>query len=235
MPLVSPTHLLLLVGGLLLLASPLQSVSRHQEGHQAIRWPGVLSMVAVTALGGFFLSYISVFADPAARVPLTTIPEGAPGHLEAEMPVIVGLASYLVTTTLLVVSVIWLRRHGHLPIGALTVLVAGVALGSAALTELQYLWPAVGAVAGAAVVDVAAVRADRRWGGVQIALLLGVGIPAGVWAGQLVGVAATGLLAWPVQMWLGTLVLASLGGLAIGLVSKDRVASSNLDRTFAGP
>ena len=66
-------------------------------------------------------------------------------------------------------------------------------------------------------------------------LLLGVGIPAGVWAGQLVGGAATGLLAWPVQMWLGTLVLASLGGLAIGLVSKDRVASSNLDRTFAGP
>ena len=90
--LVSPTHLLLLVGGLLLLATPLRSVSRHQESHQAIRWPGVLSMVAVTALAGFFLSYTSVFADPAARVPLTTIPEGAPGHLEAEMPAIVGLA-----------------------------------------------------------------------------------------------------------------------------------------------
>jgi hypothetical protein len=42
-------------------------------------------------LAGFFLSYLSVFADDAATVAPTRIPEGAPGHRQAENFTIVGL------------------------------------------------------------------------------------------------------------------------------------------------
>lgn len=51
--LVSPTHLVLLAGGLLLILSPFRA-----EPHQ-IRvwaWPAVLSLAAATALVAFFLS-----------------------------------------------------------------------------------------------------------------------------------------------------------------------------------
>ena len=217
--LVSPTHLLLLVGGVLLLSSPFRSVSRRSEPRIALAWPAVLSMTAVTALGGFFLSYVSVFVDPAARLALTSIPEGAPGHNEAEIPAAAGLAAYLVTTALLVVSALWLRGHGRLGPGALPALVAGAAFGGAALTRFEFLWPAVGAVAGAAVADSALRWSERRWGPGQDLSRMGALLPAGVWSGQLVGLAAAGLLAWPVQMWLGTIALATLGGLAVGLVA----------------
>jgi len=66
--LVSPTHLVLLVGGMLLLTSPLRAVVHRNGGRLPVTvragWPALAAVAASVALAGFFLSYLSVFVDP---------------------------------------------------------------------------------------------------------------------------------------------------------------------------
>jgi hypothetical protein len=94
--LVSPTHLLLLTGGTLLLTSPLRAAAATDRD----RWPAVVSMAAATSLAGFFLSYVSVFADPGAREPLHNLPTDLPEHRAAELPVIAARVQGVVATLL---------------------------------------------------------------------------------------------------------------------------------------
>src|SRR4051794_7166721 len=58
--LVSPTHLVLLAGGALLLSGPLRAAIQRFGAlpHRvADAWPAVVSLGTVAALAGFFLSY----------------------------------------------------------------------------------------------------------------------------------------------------------------------------------
>jgi hypothetical protein len=200
--LVSPTHLLLLIGGVLLLTSPLRAATRTPTKH---RWPAVVSFASATSLAGFFLSYVSVFADPGAREPLVTIPEGLPEHRAAELPAVAGLGGYLVSTVLLVVPVLYLRRRRLLPPGSVTVLVGAVAIPAATLSQLVFLIPAVAALAGASVVDLI-LTIRPKLADAAVASL----IPALMWAGQLVGLASIGNLQWPPELWAGVVVLTAL-------------------------
>jgi hypothetical protein len=108
---VSPTDLILLTGGVLLLSSPLRAALA--SGPRVLPRSAVQSVAAVAALTAFFHSYVSVFTEPGSVTPLTTIPEGAPGHQTAELPAVARLGGYPVTTLLLVVPVIYLRRTGR--------------------------------------------------------------------------------------------------------------------------
>lgn len=148
--LVSPTHLLLLTGGVLLMASPLRAAVADAA---AGSWPAVVSIAASTALTGFFLSYLSVFSDPGGREPLLAIPEGMPGHRAGELAAAAGLGGYLISTLLLVVPVLLLRRHSRLPHGAVMTLTSLLALPAAMLSQFTFLVPAVTAIAGACVVE----------------------------------------------------------------------------------
>ena len=200
--LVSPTHLVLLGGGLLMILSPFRGQPRHGR---TWTWPVVLSLAAATALVGFFLSYVSVFTEPAAREVLSSIPEGAPGHRAAELPAVAGLGGYLVTTLLFVAPLISLHRRRRLPTGTVAVVVAAVALPAAFLSNLAFIAPALCAVVGAVVVDLL-LHAYPALPDVALAGLL----PVLAWAGQLAGLAALGLLAWPPELWAGVVVLTAL-------------------------
>ena len=54
--LVSPTHLLLLTGGVLMITSPLRAATAR-SGVPQRRWPAVAALSVAAALVGFFLSY----------------------------------------------------------------------------------------------------------------------------------------------------------------------------------
>lgn len=81
--LISPTHLLLLGGGTLLVLSPARAWWLGDG--DAVPWPAVVSAATATALAGFFISYVSVFASPLAVFRLMSLPEGSPGHQAAEL------------------------------------------------------------------------------------------------------------------------------------------------------
>jgi hypothetical protein len=199
--LVSPTHVLLLTGGVLLLTCPLRTAAATGKD----RWSAVVSLAAATSLAGFFLSYASVFADPGAREPLVTLPEDLPEHRAAELPVIAGLGGYLVCTVLLVAPVLYLRRRSLLPPGSVAILVSAVAIPAATLSQLVFLTPAMAAVAGGSLVDLIL----TIWPGLPDPLLASL-VPALMWTGQLFGLAGSGQLRWPPQLWAGVVVLTAL-------------------------
>jgi hypothetical protein len=175
------------------------------------------SVATTAALAAFFLSYLSVFAEPTATTPLTTLPEGAPGHRAAELPAIAGLASYLATTAAVLVPLLALRRiRPSLPPGAVIAAVAAVALLGSVLTEFRHVVPALGAVLGAAVLEASRPAWPARW---SPWLVVGVALPAVTWAGQLAGLAVTEGVAWTVELWAGVVVVTALAGAALALLT----------------
>ena len=217
--LVSPTHLLLLTGGMLLVTGPVRAAV--PEGGDAPRYPaaGLAALAVAVALAGFFLSYVSVFADPGARFPLTDIPEGMHGHREGELPVIAGLAGYLLITLVITVPVLHVRRLGRAPLGTVAVIVAAVALPAAALGEGRFLTPALGAVAGASLVDLLlAARPDLP------ELVIAALVPAVVWSGQLLGMLVDGELRWAPELWAGVLGLSALLSVATAVLLQRPLA-----------
>jgi hypothetical protein len=215
--LLSPTHLLLLSGGMLILTSPLRS--RWSAGAQRsgrASWVAAGSLAVATGLAAFFLVYGSAFTTRAPTEMLTKIPEGAPGHEAGELPAIAGLSAYVVTTVLLVVPVLLLWRRGvHRP-GVVTVLVALVAWLSVAVVDFRgaTVAGAVGATLGAVLADAAlASPVAAAWP--ERVLVL----PALVWSGQLAGFAVVTGLGWPVELWSGVVVLTALVAAALGVLT----------------
>ncbi|GAB2859794.1 hypothetical protein [Lentzea nigeriaca] len=214
--LVSPSHLLLGAGGLLILGTPLRAQGVLREDRP---WTptAVLSLVLSTALVAFFLLYTSPFPMPAVVEAFVPTPEGSPGHLEAELPVVAGLGGYLLTTVLFTVPLLLILRGGRRLPGVATVLVAPVALLSVAVVGFPTtsLVGAAGAAAGAVVADLVLARIPDGF----LPVAAG-GVAVLVWAGQLTGLAISDAVRWPVSLWSGVVVLGGFTAAALGFLAK---------------
>lgn len=241
--LLSPTHLMLLTGGFLLLTAAARSTwSRIGDGASATpraQLPAVLSVALATALTAFFLLYLSAFTSVAPSLPHGQIPEGAPGHEASELTAIVGLGAFLVTTAVIVIPVLVLMRQRNIAPGAVTIIVSTVAWLSAAVED----FPAQ-AVAGAVAVTLAALAADailvaldrrRRVGAPARFLLAGVVVPTLVWPARLIGLELTGGVQWSAELVTGVVVLTALGGAVLGqLVQPHRPAGGQWGTVVSG-
>ena len=231
--LISPTHLLLLLGGLLGLTAPLrESRDQRVDGFRA-SLPVLGALTLAAALGAFFLLYVSPFADDAPSMALTAIPEGAPGHEEAEAPAVAGLAAYLVGTAVVVIPVLALRVRGWLHFGAVTVLVTAVATLSAGVTQFDQPAAPVAAFAAGLLVDTVVVGIRRFPETVQLAVT-GAVLPLFLWSGQLAALALTDGVRWPPELVLGVVVLSAMFGAALGLLAASRSSSSPAQRISDG-
>lgn len=216
--LVSPTHLLLLLGGLIGLTAPLRETRGHRlDGLKAVL-PVLGAVTLAAALGAFFLLYLSPFAADAPTVAVTAIPEGAPGHEEAEAPAVTGLAAYLVSTVIIVLPLLGLRLRGLLPFGTITVMVTTIAMLSAGVTEFEQPAAPVAALTAGLAADLI-VRTGRRLPEPGQLLLLGAVVPALLWSAQLGALAITAGVRWPAELVIGVLVLSTMFGTALGLLA----------------
>ena len=222
--LVSPTHLLLLLGGLIGLTAPLRE-SRNQQliGVRGL-FPVVAAVALAAALSAFFLLYLSPFTTDALTLPVTAIPEGAPGHEEAEAPAVAGLAAYLVSTAVIVVPILALRSRGWLPFGTITLLLTVVASLSTGVTEFEQPAAPVAALLAGLLADVV-VRASRGLPGLTRAPLIGAAVPLFLWTGQLTALALTAGVRWPAELILGVVVLSTMLGAALGLIARARMSA----------
>ncbi len=220
--LVSPSHLVLGAGGLLMLSGPLRASGVLSEDGP---WPAtaVLSLVLSASLVAFFLQYTSPFPMPAVVESFIPTPEGTPGHLEAEMVVIAGLSGYLVTTVLFTLPLLLILRSRERFAAPATVLVGPIAWLPVAVVGLPWM-----PVAGAIGATLGAIVADLLLGRVRLALpIVAGGVPVLVWSGQLAGLAMADALRWPVSMWAGAVVLAGFTGAAVGLLASVNISSAN--------
>lgn len=208
--LLSPTHLVLFASGLLVLSTPWRS------GYASpTRWLHMASLVLTTLLVAFFAIYTSALTEPYAVQTLTTIPEGAPGHREAEVPAVAGLATYLLTTLLLVVPVILLARRGRAPRGAVATLCFVLVAASGALVEFAQPWlPVVAAAAGATADALLRRRQAHRDGSgraatAPVALAVSA-LTVVLWSGQMALLAMEEQLRWPAELVAGTVILCAV-------------------------
>lgn len=222
--LVSPSHLTLFVGGLLLLSAPFRgagsSAGEPAAGFRA-RFPELLSLALTTALAAFFLLYTSAFLRPGVDEAFRRVPEGAPGHEAAELPAIATLAGYLLTTALVVVPLLLLARRAPVPRGAVTLVLGTVVWLSAALDEFSRIGAALAVTAVAVAADLMLARLDEVRGTAAAGRLplLGALVPALLWPAQLATLAVTDGIRYPVALWTGVAVLAVLAGLVLGVLA----------------
>lgn len=219
--LVSPTHLLLGAGGVLVVSAPMRSQGVLRPG-AANRWtaPATASLLLTLGVTVFFLMYTSAFADAAPVKEFVPTPEGAPGHWESELHVVAGLAAYLVTTVLLVLAVLALSAgRGGAPRGAAVLVVATVALVPVVVIgfDRTELAGALGAIAGATAYEAlggpSGIARSRHASWAAPALLIGL-----AWSGQLAAYALTDGLGWPVSLWSGAVVLSAALAAAMAVV-----------------
>ena len=225
--LLSPSHLVLLTGGLLILTSPVRS--RWGAGDTAS--PVAMGALAlVTALASFFLLYVSEFTANAPTIAFRALPEGHPQHNASELPATAGLGGFLITTALLVVPLVWTWQRGRAPRGLLTMLVALTAWLAAAVVDLNRaaVFGAAGATLGAILGEFALDWLESRHLPSRLrfpALAAAAIVP--MWTVHMASLAVGVGLAWPVELWAGVLILSGLAAAALGgLASSAHPASA---------
>lgn len=224
--LLSPTHLLLLAGGSIALSAPLRTLLRSSkvEVSRTEFLPALLSLTLLTAVGAFFLGYLSPFGTTAVEYTNATTHT----HDLAQITPTIGqelrenwaLGSFFVTTLVLVFPALFVRRRWKTPNGTFVFLYTFLLTLQIGLGEFKQ-WPliVVGVVVGL-VVDAAIQREFPAW-------LLGAQVPLTAWSTYfLVFDLQTGV-GWSPELWAGVTLLTSLvgglaGSLADGVTALER-------------
>jgi hypothetical protein len=218
----SPSHMLLDIGALLMLTSPMRSWWATGAGGGLRAGTGVASL-ALTAMGAtILLSHSIAFAMARPTMPYEAIDNGS-DRFEHVLAV-QGVDSYVLTTLLIAIPVLMAHRRRATP-GAAAAVVGGVALFVLVMLEFPSVLVAgaLGALAGAAVADLILERLDAARGtGAALRMpVAGAVFAATVWSGHLVGLHLAEGVRWPVEMWTGLVVLcAALGALLGGLLAR---------------
>lgn len=220
--LVSPTHLLLGFSLFLILGTAVRSArAASRTGNFEWTPAALFAVVLMTGLGAFFLIYCSAFVRPGPTALFIPTPVGTPGRLQAELPVVVGLTSYLLTTALIIAPFLFTLSAARCPArGIVTMLVAAAAWLPIAMVGLRptAIAGAAGATAAAILTDLLLARLPNVWLSRRLPAVT-AGIAALLWTGQLVAFAVADGIRWPVSLWLGAVVLSAAAAAGLALLS----------------
>jgi hypothetical protein len=220
---LSPTHIGLFLGALLVFTTPLRAAwsSDRLGAAPSLRafLPPLLSLTFATVLVSFLFFYLSAFRDPAAAVPFERWARAvaAPFPLRAwTRPN--GIASVLATNLILLAPVLLLLRRWRPPFGSATVLFTTVAVLATVTQELAHGELVLAAVAGGLAADWTIAWSSRAVGGRRALRLVATVTPVALWTSYFLVVQLTDGIAWPAELWTGSIIFAGLSGLALSLL-----------------
>lgn len=210
--LLSPTHLTLMMGGLLLTTGTVRSALARGDRTPSLRdfAPALVGITLGVGVVGFFLQFGSAF-----RIEDHAFFDGTATEGER----IVGVLSVLWTNALLLGAVAWTRAHFRPPTGTFTAVLGGAALlmtSQHAFDEVLLVVPAL--VAGV----VADVMVGRRHS--DRAVL--VATPLVLWIGWFAVYHAVWGLGWAAELWTGSICFAVLTGFGLGLLTSPTNSAS---------
>jgi len=210
--LLSPTHLTLMTGGLLMASAPLRAALATRRANDAPTGlrdmlPVLVSAAMTTAVAAFFLMYLSAFRGDVAISTVST--DGRFGV--GELHVIHGIAMVLTTNALFVGAAIVLARAWWLPPGSLTLVFTIVAVLSSGLDGFRHPELVTVTVLGGAVADGLAARGQLR--------LMAPLASLAMWAAWFGLVAADGVMRWPATLWGGAVFLAVASSVALSALA----------------
>lgn len=224
--LLSPTHLVLMTGGAVALSAPLRNLLRSPV--IVVSWreffPALLSLTLLTTVAAFFLGYLSPFSTAAVGFPTA----GTHTHdfsrlspsIGAELRENWALGSILVTSVVLVIPALFVRRRWETPRGTFVFLYTFLLILQAGLGEFEH-WPiiAIGVVVGT-VADAAMQRGLPPW-------LLGAAIPVAAWLTYFLVFELQRGVGWSPELWMGITLLSGLFGGLMGYLTSDRRPALN--------
>lgn len=214
--LLSPTHLLLLLGALLILSGPLRSRWRDpDEDPQRLTsfLPPLLAVTMGAAELGFFFQYmdgLSVRFMQVAYVPATE---------EGYFELVTGLSSILVTTVIIMGALLLLQRRWVLPTGSALFLFTVFGILMETLEGYDFpedlIAPIAGGVAAELILKLLAPRLSPDLGIRALAFL----VPVVMWSTRFAVFEQFSDIAWPVSVWTGTIFFAGLAGVGLSILT----------------
>lgn len=236
--LLSPTHVLLFTGAILIMSAPLRA-AWEEAGRSApsLRTfaPVLASMVLTTAVAAFAFMYLSPFRRAnygtgvaAYTQRVTWGPGPAAGYQESIE--IVGIASILVTTVIYLAPVLLALRRWRPPFGSVTILWTAVTVAVAGIDAFRW-WPlAPAAPAAGLVVDVLIRRLDpspaRPWAFRAVAAIA----PVTLWLAFFAVYQTAYGVGWKPELWAGVTTLSALVGLGTSVLVVPPVEARCLAR-----
>jgi hypothetical protein len=204
--LMSPTHLLLMLSGALIVTGPLRAAWHRPTGRAG--WPAVLSATMLLSV----LTFWGQFDHPVIDWWATPNDPGLPAYVGEEL----GVLGVVLSSALLVGVVLPLVLRFRLPLGSLTVLLGANAVLMSAMEELG---PVVAVfLAGGLVGDVLLVALRPRGDRVAALRVFAVALPLATYAAYFAYLLSTDEIVWPQHIWLGSIAAAGLTGLLVSLL-----------------
>jgi len=202
--LLSPTHLLLALGWVLIVGGPFRAAWQRGDDHRgSALLPAVISLAWTLSTFTFFTIYASPFVHVLAAA-------GAPSGTDVEA---LGVTAFLVQSALLMGVVLLAVRRWKLPFGSLTLLLI---LNIALVVTLHNLYPLI------LVATVAGLGADLLIQWVQPSAekpfafrLFAFAVPTLLYSFYFAMLLFSDGIAWTTHLWAGTIVLAGVVGLLL--------------------
>jgi hypothetical protein len=236
--LLSPTHVLLFTGAILILSAPLRAA--WEEGGRlapSLRTfsPVLASLALTTAVAAFAFMYLSPFrranygTGVAAYTQRVTWGPGPAADFQESIE-IVGIASILVTTVIYLAPVLLVLRRWRPPFGAVAMLWTAVTAAVSGIDAFHW-WPLVlAAPAAGLAVDVLIRRLDpspaHPWGFRAVAAIA----PVTLWLAFFAVYQAAYGVGWKPELWAGVTTLSALIGLGTSVLVVPLVEARGLAR-----
>ncbi|HSM00948.1 MAG TPA: hypothetical protein VK960_00700 [Acidimicrobiia bacterium] len=206
--LLSPTHLVLATGGVLMATGPFVGGTRVREQGWEGAAPAVITSIALLSFIGFMTQYM----HPLSNLwPVAGWHEGVPGS--GEVAAALGVSGFIWYAAVLTSVVLMLNRLGSLPTGAAGLLISGSA--AFAVTQGDHYWLVIPAAGAAVVVETVRARLPVTRPGYRV---LAFAIPAIPVAAHLTALSLAFETDWSVHLLAGTPVMAGLVGVLVSLV-----------------
>ena len=205
--LVSPTHLVLATGAVMMATGPFLAGTRQPVAGWRQSAPAVLTALAFLSFVGFMTQYMNPLSQlwPVAGW-------WGRGEVIDELSQAVGVAGFIWHAATLSAVVLVLRRLGSLPTGAAGALITGSA--AFAVTQGDDYWLVIPAAIGGLLVELAMRRLPGGRFGLRMMAFLVPAIPVTLHMAALPLVHEIG---WPVALWAGVPPMAGMVGVIASL------------------
>lgn len=221
--LLSPTHLLLLLGAVLMLSGPLRAAWLRSSG-RVIAYgeflPPLLAVTLAAAELGFFFQYMDGLSVRFMQVPYL------PGLEEGYFELVAGIASILITTVILMGGLLLLMRRWTPPFGSGLVLFGLYGMLMEILEGYRFPEDVVAPLAGGLVADLAIKYLSTEARGALAVRVVAFVVPVAMWGVRFAVFERYSDINWPVSVWTGAIVFAGLAGVSLSLLAYPPTTSA---------
>ncbi len=209
--LLSPTHLVLAIGGALTVSAPLRSAfARSTKATSLLReLPGIISLTAVFSLALFMTQYLNPVTHPWLLASKQTS--------DVFFGQALGISNFIYYSIALTGFLLYVNRRRALPFGATAILVGLSTLGMAAMKDTYYLLPWV--IGAGLLIDVKKWYVVKRYTGNLRIQLLAVAIAVIATLGFLAGSLFHGGTWWSIHLLAGAVAVSAIAGWLVSFLA----------------